>query len=213
MQVMGHLGAGTLAAVGVAGLRRRPAKLSAVLLPAALGGITPDLIDKAILALEFSRYGRTVGHSLVFFGGILVLWAVIRRSRAPWLGGLVGFWVLGVATHLLGDLGDDAFRGLIQGGDTVSSFFAWPFATPYAWVVRNPHPLGVWPWSLTPLEAAVLGGTVLWLALVGRRAWTARAMADVSAETRSSLNLRRLASFAAFQLKRGNRGDGPGGGS
>jgi hypothetical protein len=182
-----------------------------VFLPAALGGITPDLIDKSILVLGGSVYGRTVGHSLVFFGGTLALWAVMRRSRVPWLGGVLGFWALGLATHLLADLGDDALRGVASGGHVVASWFAWPFATPYAWVVRNSHPLGVWPWSITPLEVAVLGGTVLWLALAGRRAWTLRAAGDVSAETRGALNPRRLASLAAFPRKRGSPGGRTGG--
>ena len=211
MQVMGHVAAGALAAAGVTRWQGTRARIGTVILPAALGGITPDLVDKAILALELSRYGRTVGHSLVFFTAILVLWGLLRRSGAPLLGGLAGFWALGIATHLLGDLGDDALRGLIHGGQTFYAYFAWPFATPYAWVVRNSHPLGVWPWSITPLEVVVVGGTGLWLALVGRRALMAQIRADVSAETSSSLKLRHFASFATFPRKRASPGGGPDG--
>jgi hypothetical protein len=220
VQFVGHLAAGALAAAGGAKLRgARPAVLW-VLVPGALGGVTPDLLDKAILALEASRYGRTVGHSLVFLAVMAAAWAVARRwgSRgaaraagiaspveaagseraaspvgAAWpervaspggtvqpLGaaGPLGFWVLGVATHLVMDLADDALRGLLGGGQTFYTFFAWPFATPYAWVMRNPNALGGWPWSVTPLEVAVLAGAGVWLGVAGWRAWGGRVGGD-----------------------------------
>lgn len=201
MEILGHLAASTLAAAGVARLGRRRARVGTVLLPAALGGLTPDLLDKVILALEASRYGRTVGHSLVFLAVMVAAWAVTRswgaRGAARAVGATqpvkpawpvraaqpLGFWVLGVGTHLVLDLGDDALRGLLGGGQTFYTFFAWPFATPYAWVVRNPHPLGMWPWAVSPLEAAVLAGAVVWLAAVGWRAWGGRVRGGVSAET------------------------------
>lgn len=212
MQVLGHVAAGTLAAAGFAGIRARPVKVSTVLLPAALGGITPDLLDKAILALGWSVFGRTVGHSLVFLAVAAGFWVLLRASRARAAGAILGFWILGVGTHLAADVVDDVLRGVIHGGNTLSSFFAWPFADPYAWVVRNSQPLGVWPWAISPLEVAVLGGAALWLALAGRRAWVARTAGGVSAETRGSASLGRVASFATLQLKRGRPGGRSGGG-
>jgi hypothetical protein len=183
VQFVGHLAAGALAAAGGAKLRGvRPTVLWA-LVPGALGGVTPDLVDKAILALEASRYGRTVGHSLVFLAVMAAAWALARRWGARGAARPLGFWALGVGTHLLVDLADDALRGLIHGGQAFYSFFAWPFATPYAWVVRNPHPLGVWPWAVTPLEVAVLAGAVVWLAGVGWRAWWGRVGGGVAPET------------------------------
>ncbi len=177
MYLTGHVASSLLVAAGVARVRGMRTRLRTVLLPAVLGGVTPDLLDKAILALGASRYGRTVGHSLLFLVMGLVVWAVLcdrssRRASRP-----AGFWVLGVATHLLVDLADDAVRGLIAGGQAVYSFFLWPLASPYDWMLRNPNPMGVWPWTVTPLEVAVLAGLVVWLvwlAVRGRRKPPAR---------------------------------------
>jgi hypothetical protein len=183
MQFVGHVAAGALAGAGVAHLKRKPPKLLAILLPAALGGITPDLVDKTIFGLEASVYGRTVGHSLVVFLGLVMCWFLLRKMRAHSLCGVIGYWALGIATHLAGDLADDALQGLLHGGHVTASWYAWPLATPYAWVVRNPSPLGVWPWAMTPLEAAVWGGALAWLALAGYRALRTRGRSVLSTET------------------------------
>jgi hypothetical protein len=219
MLVLGHLAVGTLAGAGAARLQRRPPKFTTVLLPAILGGITPDLLDKPLMALDISRDSRTVGHSLVFLAGITVVWALFRAWRGPARSQVLGFGVLGVGAHLLADLCDDAVRGLFEGGLTFHTFFAWPFARPYAWGIRNHHPLGMWPLMVTPLEVAVVLGALLWLVLVARRAWrgrartgTDRAREGVSAETRSSPSPAPAAPFATFHRKRGNPEPGAGGG-
>ena len=203
MYLPGHLAAGVLAAAaltlrsGPAGKGMGPAGqgpagqgpngqgldrsalLLTIFLPAALGGITPDLIDKSILALGGSVYGRTIGHSLLFLAGVTAGWALARRvgllsyGRAGfWRAGFgwaafgraVGFWALGVASHLAADLADDALRGLLRGGIVWSSWFAWPVATPYRHVLRNREPWGGWPWPWTPLEAIVVAAALAFLA-------------------------------------------------
>jgi hypothetical protein len=183
VQIIGHLAAGALAAGGGAKLRGVRPTVLWVLVPGALGGITPDLVDKAILALELSRYGRTAGHSLVFLAAITMAWAGLRAWRGRSAAAAVGFWVLGVGTHLLVDLADDGLRGLIHGGQAFYTFFAWPFATPYAWTIRNPHALEVWPWAVTPLEVVVLVGAGVWLAVAGWRAWWRWVGGGVAPET------------------------------
>ncbi len=173
MYLPGHLSAAVLAA-GVLTLRsggvvpagqgvRRSTLLLTVLLPAALGGVTPDLIDKSILALGGSVYGRTIGHSLLFLGGVTAAWVLVRRLGPAGLGRPVGFWALGVASHLAADVADDALRGLLRGGIVGSSWFAWPLATPYAYVLRNREPWGGWPWPWTPLEGIVVAAALTFL--------------------------------------------------
>jgi len=96
--------------------------------------------------------------------------ARVRRIRTC-LSSVLLPAALGVATHLVADLADGALRGLMVGGQTFYALFAWPLATPYAWVVRNPHPLAFWTWAVTPLEVAVLAGIGLWLDLCDWSAW------------------------------------------
>jgi len=227
--VPGHLATGVLVGVVAARLTGRRASVRWMLAPAALGAVTPDLLDKTRMALGGSIYGRTVGHSTLFLVGIAVVWALWwawsaraarlagsarsarsaqsaqsgrsapvataapvaraapptrhtgRRAHAPsTLRTAFGFWVLGVATHSVADLADDALRGLTQGGQVASSWFAWPWATPYTHVLRAPEPvltfetlgpLGAWlqGWSapVTLLEAAVLVLAVGWAGVRG----------------------------------------------
>jgi|GEM_PF-3524395 len=224
MLIPGHLATAVLAGVGVARLGGRRASVRWMLLPAALGALTPDLLDKSRMALGGSIYGRTIGHSTLFLLGITLVWAVwtgVRRRRRasagadpkargrgasassgssrgasrgapqgasprPALSTAFGFWVLGVATHSVADLADDALGGLMRGGMVTSSWFAWPWATPYTHVFRVREPvltaeslggLGAWlqGWSapVSPLEAAVLAAAGVWV--VVRVAGRARA--------------------------------------
>jgi hypothetical protein len=101
-------------------------------------------------------------------------------SSSPGLFTAFGFWVLGVASHTVADLADDALRGLMRGGMVTSSWFAWPWATPYTHVfrVREPWITAEWVARLdavtggtSPLEIAVLLAAGLWVAvrMAGRR--------------------------------------------
>ena len=247
MLVPGHLATAVLAAVVVAQLRRRggaapgsqrsaradaprsarasarhPGSVRWMLLPAALGALTPDLLDKSRLALGGSIYGRTIGHSLLFLVAITAVWVgwmLLRRRRlasvdadpaargsaasaspsaspsaslsaslsaspsaspsaslsaslSPGLSTAFGFWVLGVASHAVADLADDALRGLLRGGMVTSSWFAWPWATPYTHVFRVQEPrltsewvarLDAVPGGTSPLEAVVLLAAGVWV--------------------------------------------------
>jgi len=179
---------------------RHPVSLRWMLLPAALGALTPDLLDKSRMALGGSIYGRTIGHSLLFLVAITAVWVGWMRVRR-WRGedsadpagstaaspgsgpgrytGF-GFWVLGVASHAVVDLADDALRGLMRGGLVTSSWFAWPWATPYTHVfwVREPWltsewvaRLDAWTGGTSPLEAVVLVAAGVWMVarVAGRR--------------------------------------------
>jgi hypothetical protein len=112
----------------------------------------------------------------------VLVWALFRALEARWLAGIVGFWALGIATHLFGDLGDDALRGIIHGGQWFYAFFLWPFATPYVVELSNPYPFGFWPSEMTPLELGVLVAACVWLSLRVRRFWMRRAHPDVPVE-------------------------------
>jgi len=208
--VPGHLATAVLAAVAGARVRggvvrgsgaRAPASLRWMLLPAALGALTPDLIDKSRMAMGGSIYGRTIGHSALFLVAITAVWVGwmgwmgwmrVRRRRlgsldaaspssSPGLPTAFGFWVLGVASHTVADLADDALRGLMRGGMVSSSWFAWPWATPYTHVfrVREPWITAEWVAGLdavtggtSPLEFAVLAAAGAWVVVrvAGRRA-------------------------------------------
>lgn len=205
MFVPGHLATGVLVGVVAARLSGRRASVRWMLAPAALGAVTPDLLDKSYMALGGSIYGRTVGHSALFLVGIAVVWALwwawsarslpsapvgtaapsARHSGRPrhaptTLRTPFGFWVLGVGTHSLADLANDAPQGLTQGGHVISSWFGWPWATPYTYEVTASEPVftteGLGPWvaglqewmaPVTLLEAAVLVPAVGWAAVRG----------------------------------------------
>ena len=224
MLVPGHLATAALAAVAVAAVARvrgglrAPVSLQWMLLPAALGALTPDLIDKSRMALGGSIYGRTIGHSVLFLVAITAVWVgwmgwmrVQRRrlasvdaasvgadpaargrtgsaspgasssaSTSPGLSTAFGFWVLGVASHTVADLADDALRGLMRGGMVTSSWFAWPWATPYTHVARVREPWITAEWvarldgvtgGTSPLEITVLLAAGLWVVVrvAGRR--------------------------------------------
>jgi hypothetical protein len=193
--VPGHLATAALAAVAVAGVARvrggprAPVSLQWMLLPAALGALTPDLIDKSRMALGGSIYGRTIGHSVLFLAAITAVWVawtwLRRRLRAPGLSTAFGFWVLGVASHAVADLADDALRGLMRGGMVTSSWFAWPWATPYTHVARAREPWITAEWvsrldavtgGISPLEIAVLLAAGVW-GVVRVAGWVRRRVA------------------------------------
>ena len=91
MYLLGHLGIGLGTAWLVAAKGGRPVDYRLVL----LGSILPDLIDKplgAFLGLE----SRLWGHTLVFFGAVLIACAIPSLRAFLAVG-------LGVATHLLLD--------------------------------------------------------------------------------------------------------------
>ncbi len=149
-----------------------------VVVPAMLGALTPDLLDKSLLEMGVYRWGRTLGHSVFVLGGLVGLWLVGRRAfghRLPRFFTAIGFWVLGIASHIPADLADDALRAVLRGGQVIASWMLWPWLHPYSYVLSHrrgpiwPAAGGVWPWRVTPLEVAVVA-----LAVVIGGVWVAR---------------------------------------
>ncbi|MBT8403998.1 MAG: metal-dependent hydrolase [Gemmatimonadetes bacterium] len=159
MLVPGHLATAALLAAGVARGATQKVGLWPAVVVAGFGGLTPDLIDKSRMALGWTPFGRTIGHSLVFMIAIVGVWLLAQRRAERW-GAFVGFWVLGVFSHLLADLADDAVLGWLSGRMVASSWWAWPFAEPYDWRAVADGPLWAsWALPFTPLEVIVVGAT------------------------------------------------------
>lgn len=135
MQITGHLALATLTHLRVGARTRLPYL--------AFGTLLPDLIDKSLWLAGFTVYGRSVGHSLLFWGAWVALGRLVVRGRRP--KGASGpsrptaAWedvALGGALHLGADLADDVFDGLERSGALFSAWWGWPWT--------NPDMLGVW---------------------------------------------------------------------
>lgn len=160
MFIPGHLSAGYLAAAVSAGVRGRAPRLRTEILPVTLGALTPDLIDKSAEFVGIYGHSRGVGHSLVFLAAVWIGWRLLRRwgsvSAHP-----VAMWVLGIASHLAADLTNDIGRAFLYARNLVSSWFAWPWATPDGLEI----PLGFTAFpdvrGLTPFEVMLTAVAVL----------------------------------------------------
>lgn len=117
------------------------------------GAMLPDLSDKPLQWLGFTPYGRTVGHSVLVWAGLALVWLVVRRAQSSHLPGLV---LLGAASHLVVDLVDDVAEGLERTGYVFSGWFAWPFTNPDMWNTTSPHVLERVPNAVTTLELATV---------------------------------------------------------
>lgn len=127
MEIVGHLAFGYLACAGPALAKRRPVDIEAALLPALIGALTPDLIDKPLVALEVFSSSRALGHSLLLLGGGWVIWRLLR-SRGSGISGIAWWWTVGIASHFAGDLFNDVIRGLEGRGYLVTVWFDWPLS-------------------------------------------------------------------------------------
>jgi len=156
LRIPGHISTAWLVAVVYARRRGRLPDLPTEVIPAVLGALTPDLIDKPLLYAGVFRHGRSIGHSLVFLLAGAALFLVVRRTGSRWAVPL-GMWVLGIASHFAADLADDLVSGFLSGGIVISSWFGWPLTTPSTWDWRSGTAL--WPGYplMTPLEYAVIG--------------------------------------------------------
>lgn len=125
MHIPGHLSVGYLMASAHGRLRGRTPYLYTETLPLLLGTLTPDIIDKSLLYLEVTSHGRTVGHSLFTLVGLVAAWLVIGKLKAT-VGGVMGFWILGIFAHHITDVVDDFVRGVLHGRQLISSWFLWP---------------------------------------------------------------------------------------
>lgn len=110
----------------------------AALLPVWLGTFLPDLIDKPLMLVGYTPYGRTIGHSLFFWGATAVLGMLARAWRLARARTVLAVLVGGLA-HLVVDLLDDAAMGLERSGYAFSAWMGWPRTNPDMWSVRVPH--------------------------------------------------------------------------
>lgn len=154
MNAPGHLAAAYLVAGGTPRVRAR-------LLPVAVGALLPDLIDKPLLWLDFTPYGRTIGHSLLLWGSALLLWLIVQRPMAKSSSSAV---LVGAASHLAVDLLDDVVEGFERTGYAFSAWFGWPVTNPDMASVEVPHLLAPMAHAVTTLEVATVAAC-LWHAL------------------------------------------------
>ena len=155
MNPAGHLAVGYL-------LGRR--RLS-VLIPVWVGTFLPDLVDKPLMLVGVTPYGRTVGHSLVLWATFALLFGLAWARRLPQATALGGL-LLGGVGHLLTDLVDDVVAGVERTGYVFSAWAGWPWTNPDMWSVRSPHLLPQDAYATTSLELLTLGVCVV--ALVRR---------------------------------------------
>lgn len=145
MNLTGHLAVAYLLA------RRRPVRRLHRLGPLAVGALLPDAIDKPVMLVGLSPYGRTVGHSLTFwsFAWVFATIAVVGQLRGATPFGLI---VAGGWSHLVTDLVDDLVEGVQYTGYAFSAWAGWPFTTPDMWSMEIPHFLSSRPHATTVLE-------------------------------------------------------------
>jgi hypothetical protein len=154
VQIVGHAAVGALLGRRLA-LPRRGRWL------VLLGALTPDLLDKPAVALGLTTFGRALGHAPVTWMLVMSGWWLLARQARD-----VRHWLIGVGSHLLADLADDALRGVLYSGYALDGWVAWPLIHSGQWYLTT-TPLGLGrPWWPTPLEVGVLGAAafLLWRA-------------------------------------------------
>lgn len=125
MYLTGHLAMGYLAAAGPALAKQKPVDIKYALVPALIGAVSPDAVDKSLQALEVTAHSRTVGHSFLVFAALFLGWKWLRPHR-PDIARPFGWWLAGVASHLGADLLNDMIRGLEARGHFFTGWPAWP---------------------------------------------------------------------------------------
>ena len=128
MYIPGHLSVGYLLVSAHGRMRGRPPQPGLEIAPVLLGTLTPDIIDKSLFFLDITGHGRTLGHSFLTLGGLILLYLVtgplsgwMKKARRA-----MGFWILGIASHLGIDFLDDGLRGILHGRQVVTTWFLWP---------------------------------------------------------------------------------------
>ena len=135
MYIPGRLAVGYLASAAVARFRHRSPRIRTEILPALVGALTPDLVDKVLYLLELYEHSRAAGHSAFILLGLTLGWLVLRRLGIRWALPF-GMWVLGIASHFAADLANDLIGGLSHHSRAFSTWFAWPLMTPSDWEFR-----------------------------------------------------------------------------
>jgi hypothetical protein len=153
MWVTGHVAAGWLAAM------RRPLASRARVGWCVVGALWPDLLDKSLMLLGWTPYGRGVGHALA----VWAVWAcvawLLRVRGVRWLW----WFVVGWLSHLGVDLVDDALGGVLFTGYVFTAWMGWPWWTPDEGQVRATIRWSARRGVITPLEWATLCAAV-WVA-------------------------------------------------
>jgi hypothetical protein len=153
---------GHLAAAYFLARRARESRLRALAATSA-GALLPDLVDKPAMWIGLTPHGRSVGHSLLFWGCALVLAFAAVRRRAS----IAALVVLGAFSHLVADLADDLAEGFERSGHAFSAWMGWPVTNPDMGYVAVPHLLGAAPHAPTTLELATVAAC-LWHLLLHR---------------------------------------------
>ena len=130
MNIPGHLAIAWLSARRWDTLRAPGSYRKHVLAPVFLGALLPDLIDKPIYLLGGSVYGRTLGHSLLFFGLLCAFAALAQRITRGEERIAISWLAAGVGTHLLLDLIEGVLEGAIHGPYIFTSWWLWPYLNP-----------------------------------------------------------------------------------
>ena len=159
---------GFLVAAGPAVARRRRLDVGHALIPALIGSVTPDVIDKSLHLLELVEQSRSVGHSLLFLALLYLIWRILR-TRGVDFARPFGWWTAGVASHIFADFSNDLFRGMEARGFFFSSWMGWPLvdfdAVEIVWEIGEYiriHP------TITSLEISVYALTLV-VAIVSRK--------------------------------------------
>jgi len=129
----------------------------------AFGALLPDLIDKPLMWIGATPYGRTVGHSVLLWCAALTLALIVGRRSI----GLSALLLIGGFSHLAVDLIDDLAEGLERSGYVFSAWMGWPVTNPDMAYVQMPHLLEPMRYAVTSLEIATVAAC-LWHA-VSRR--------------------------------------------
>lgn len=127
MTPLGHLSAAAMLARGRLG--RTPALAGLWCYGScALGALLPDLVDKPMLWLGMTPYGRGVGHALLswaWMGVIAALWPA-RSALKP----LLALFVWAGFSHLAFDAWDDLNASLLFHDVAFSGWAGWPWFNP-----------------------------------------------------------------------------------
>jgi hypothetical protein len=158
----GHWGLGYLCYVGLSRARGDGAPTEAAALAVTFGTVAPDLVDKPLAwSLGVLPNGRSLAHSLVLAGAVLVvLWVAARRiDRAEPVVALA----VGYLSHLAGD----ALYPALAGDWGALAFLGWPLLPPVGYASEGGFLANLLALDLGPTawaELALFGlGLAVWI--------------------------------------------------
>ena len=125
MYLPGHLAMGYLVAAGPALATRRALDVRYAVVPALIGAVSPDFIDKPLNYFDIVSTSRTAGHSIFTILLLIALWHWLKRAKKA-IARPYGWWLVGIGTHLFIDLVNDVFRGFEARGHLFTTWITWP---------------------------------------------------------------------------------------